>query len=1030
MFLEEVVIEGFKSYGERTSVGPMDRTFTAITGLNGTGKSNILDAVCFVLGIDCPRLLRSGSMRDLIYKHKKTGQGEAKVTLVFNNKVLEGSPPGYEDVKMISLTRVIFEDGKTKYLLNGHNTTSKSVSRLLQSVGLTGSKGGTKEDETGRRYERPEAPYFVVMQGRVGRILSMKSSQFLGLLEECAGTSVYRAEKQKAYSVLEKKEKKLQETQETLSKTIFPFLERLRREKTEYYAYREAQKNLGRVRSSIEKHRNTILHLEQKKRESERGALEARRLEIEEAEERLEKALQTNKSSIEDTDIVEIQREIDRRKRSVSEMLLDVLEGEQEKLRAQKARNEEAVRRLMEEYKKQALAAGMAPADSLEDAAAGVEAHTEGLEEQERMTRKEVSTGKRSRAEREREREKSQKKIDECRKEIEKIREEIEIIEERHMMKQGDAELNVEMHRKSPAEEIPEIRRRIEKIKAEITYPLIEGVHGKMSELVSVPDDAYTVAVGVVLGSRRDFVVVEDETVGRKVIEIMTGQGRRVDVIPLSKIVQKTLTLQKEEAAQRMGGTPLIRAVKYAPEMKRAVEYVFGGYVLAPDRKTAVELRDKEDLTSITVDGEVFDRRGTVTGGSVDRGAIAFSERKVEELQRLEEALKRAKETLAVCSIEKLQDSKKLVLLEKEKKEAEKNLQRSEIVLAALSTEGGADEEELEKIAARLASLRRLLRQMKEAKEQKSAQVREEDRLEAQIGEKRKKAAEIEREIEELELKKREGVKRNETNRARRSIQTREERRIAEELSEIRRERAKNEMKLEKIAEQDKEEIARPDKDLVREGLEKLSERLRELETEHAVLSKTPQKDVNPKNVEMLEKNEELEKALKERIEKLKKDKETIQKSIEKLNALEKDTIEKVFESVNLRVGKYVQYFIPNGDARLEAPSGSPINGVELLVKMGTWKKGLTELSGGQRSICALSLIFSLLKSRPSPLYILDEIDAALDASHTEAMGRMVQKEFQGSQFLVVSLKDGMYRNANALFQTYIREGTSGVSKI
>jgi len=71
------------------------------------------------------------------------------------------------------------------------------------------------------------------------------------------------------------------------------------------------------------------------------------------------------------------------------------------------------------------------------------------------------------------------------------------------------------------------------------------------------------------------------------------------------------------------------------------------------------------------------------------------------------------------------------------------------------------------------------------------------------------------------------------------------------------------------------------------------------------------------------------------------------------------------------------------------------------------WKDSLTELSGGQRSLVALSLILALLLFKPAPLYILDEVDAALDLSHTQNIGQMLRTHFQHSQFIVVSLKVG-----------------------
>ena len=81
------------------------------------------------------------------------------------------------------------------------------------------------------------------------------------------------------------------------------------------------------------------------------------------------------------------------------------------------------------------------------------------------------------------------------------------------------------------------------------------------------------------------------------------------------------------------------------------------------------------------------------------------------------------------------------------------------------------------------------------------------------------------------------------------------------------------------------------------------------------------------------------------------------------------------------------------------------------------------------RSLVALSLILSLLLFKPAPVYILDEVDAALDLSHTQNIGQMLRSHFRHSQFIVVSLKDGMFNNANVLFKTKFVDGVSTVTR-
>jgi len=107
MKIKEIIIEGFKSYGKKTILRDFDSQFNAITGLNGSGKSNILDAICFCLGLTSYRMARAQKIQDLIYKNGQAGITEATVTITFDNSNKQCSPHGYKDVDLISVTRKI-----------------------------------------------------------------------------------------------------------------------------------------------------------------------------------------------------------------------------------------------------------------------------------------------------------------------------------------------------------------------------------------------------------------------------------------------------------------------------------------------------------------------------------------------------------------------------------------------------------------------------------------------------------------------------------------------------------------------------------------------------------------------------------------------------------------------------------------------------------------------------------------------------------------------------------------------------------
>jgi structural maintenance of chromosome 2 len=106
------------------------------------------------------------------------------------------------------------------------------------------------------------------------------------------------------------------------------------------------------------------------------------------------------------------------------------------------------------------------------------------------------------------------------------------------------------------------------------------------------------------------------------------------------------------------------------------------------------------------------------------------------------------------------------------------------------------------------------------------------------------------------------------------------------------------------------------------------------------------------------------------------------------------------------------------------------IKGIKMKIGFnGHWKESMTELSGGQRSLLALSFLLAMLKYRAAPFYILDEIDSAMDLSHTENVGYIISKFFPQSQFIVISLKGGLFNAANIIFRTNLVDGRSQINR-
>lgn len=207
-----------------------DPHFNAITGLNGSGKSNILDSICFVLGITNLSQVRAGNLSELVYKQGQAGVNKAIVTIVFNNEDESCSPVGYEQCKEVTVTRQVLLGGKSKYLINGRNAPAGQVQNLFHSVQLNVNN-----------------PHFLIMQGRITKVLNMKPHEILGMVEEAAGTRMYETKRVAALKTIDKKQAKVDELNSVLSEEITPTLERLRGEKQNYLKWSKNRGDIERI---------------------------------------------------------------------------------------------------------------------------------------------------------------------------------------------------------------------------------------------------------------------------------------------------------------------------------------------------------------------------------------------------------------------------------------------------------------------------------------------------------------------------------------------------------------------------------------------------------------------------------------------------------------------------------------------------------------------------------------------------------------------------------------------------------------
>src|ERR1051326_8061916 len=193
--LRRIELIGFKSFSDRGEITVQDSGVTAIVGPNGCGKSNVSDAIAWVLGEQSAKSLRGEKMEDVIFngtrKRAPMGMAEVSITLtqisngngsVGNNGNGNGNGSGPRD---ILVQRRLYRSGESLYLIDGRPCRLRDIQEIFLGTGLGPNS------------------YAIIEQGRVGQLLSSKPSDRRGLIEEAAGITKFKAKRKLAESRLE-----------------------------------------------------------------------------------------------------------------------------------------------------------------------------------------------------------------------------------------------------------------------------------------------------------------------------------------------------------------------------------------------------------------------------------------------------------------------------------------------------------------------------------------------------------------------------------------------------------------------------------------------------------------------------------------------------------------------------------------------------------------------------------------------------------------------------------------------------------
>ncbi|NWY15606.1 SMC2 protein, partial [Aphelocoma coerulescens] len=1180
MYIKSIVLEGFKSYAQRTEIKDFDPLFNAITGLNGSGKSNVLDSICFVLGISNLSQVRASNLQDLVYKNGQAGITKATVSINFDNSDKSRSPLGFEANDEITVTRQVIIGGRNKYLINGVNAANSRVQDLFCSVGLNVNN-----------------PYFLIMQGQITKVLNMKPPEILAMIEEAAGTRMYECKKIAVQKTIEKKESKLENIQTVLNEEISPTLQKLKEERASYLEYQKILREIEHVsrfcvayqfavaeetkvssvgmlkemRSDVQKFRESMAEIEQKvkqlnediaemekEKDKEVGgrlrALEAALSENQRVNTKAQSALDLKKQNLKSEEVK--YNELVTRMQKDSKALVskeNEVKNLEKELNISEEECEKDARALAAAQQHfNAVSAGLSSNKDGEEATLSGQmmickneigkAVTEAKQAQMKLNyaQKELKT-----------KEDEVKKVDEgynkYRKALEavekmKISLENEIKELNYSEEKGEALL---AKKKALISDISRLRELSESLTAKFphlhfTYKHPEKnwnlnhVKGPVASLFTVKDLSNAKALEAVAGGKLYNIIVDTEVTGKKLLEKGELQ-HRYTIIPLNKISARCVQEDTVKLAQSLAGRAnlhlALSLIVYESELQKAMEYVFGTTLVCNNMDNAKKVTfDKRIMTrSVTLDGDVFDPQGTLHGGNCwfysynnnNNVVSAPILSKLQEMKDVEIELKKKESELA--AVEKELASLKTVAEKYQylKQQWEMTSEEAELLKKQLHQSAyHKQEEELLALKKTIVECEETLNKTEESKKKaeekykelenkiKNAEaeyLKERKNAEQKLNDAKKKADASSKKIKDMqqevkalvleleELRQEQASYKQQIAAAEEAIKSYQEQ-VDAMVAEVARTEESVERSQKELAKQ-KEVIALHDNAIkdksaemvkYREQNNELQLKVKELEhsitkcqqdaadaaakvakmlkeyqwiasdkahfgqpnTRYDFKSSNPkeasqklqklqehkerlERNVNTRAMNMLSDVEERYNDLMKKKRIVENDKTKILAVIEELDRKKKAALDIAWKKVNEDFGSIFSTLLPGARAMLAASKANNVLvGMEFRVALGnTWKENLTELSGGQRSLVALSLILAMLLFRPAPVYILDEVDAALDLSHTQNIGQMLQTHFRHSQFIVVSLKDGMFNNANVLYKTRFVDGISTITR-
>ena len=1101
MKLKAVEMQGFKSFPDRTKL-TFDDGITVIVGPNGSGKSNISDAIKWVFGEQSVKSLRGAKMEDVIFggsiSRKPTGFAWVSLFIDNTDRSID------IDSDEVVITRRLYRSGESEYRINNNPVRLRDINEMFMDTGL--GRDGYSVIEQGKIAEIVSAKStqrreifeeaagisrFRYRKTEAERKLQQAEDNLVRLrdimqeLEDRVGPLKAQSEKAKQYVVLagEKKSLEISLWLEQLTKLGRQLAELEDKTLLAANDRTTAQRRLDEIERELEE----IQH----KTQDANLYIEHKRERIKEFEDaisnaKVEAAVKQNTIDHNNDTITELEKELERSELSAGELeekLTALREDYQNRLdEAQKTREAlEGGQKALEAQRQEEhrLAAEQSALALQKEELQGqihraeLSAETAGTLAEETVTRLEALRGQAK---------DKDENLSRLREELaghkafaEELQERLQSLQNSKngylykLKSRSDKQAEAESRQRNSerlageklqrAQVLSDLEKNYESFNNSVKFVMkqagagaLRGIVGPVSSLIKT-ENRYSTAVEIALGAAIQNIVAQDEGAAKRAIALLKERGAgRATFLPLTNI--KANPVRESDLAARGGYVGLASELVQCDDRYRVVmDSLLGRTIVTEDidAATAIAKAYSYRYRVVTLDGQVVNAGGSLTGGSVNKNASILSRRgeidaltaeakkyakQAEELEAQLTELRRETDTIqaTVDGIEAegmaahemltaaiTEAAEKVTALQMEDIARQKDCEAVQMAIEQMEGQQSGSEAALAALRERQEQLKKDNEAIREEIEQITAGAQSGS---SEIEELRRDIKDADAQRDQLEMRRNILSKENSDVISRREAAASELLRLQEKSEGMQEQQNSISAKMWEEYELTRSEAA--EQAIPLEDVGAAQKRLSELRGKIRALGAV--------NVAAIEEYEEVSgryRFMKEQIDDAENAKKELTRLITELSAQMSAIFTERFAGINRYFGEIFRELFGGGHAELRLTDATdPLEtGIEIIVQPpGKIIKNLSALSGGEQAFVAICIYFAILRVNPAPFVLIDEIEAALDDSNVDRYAEYLHKLTKDTQFIVITHRRGTMNAADILYGITMQE--KGVSTL